>query len=163
MNLSLVRLIGFLLAFGLATEAIAAECKQVNAQITTSLTTEGCTSPVGLCTAGEIEGNSGLNGTTFFVADALAPGPATSSNAAATFSYSGILRITTEKGTLTTRDTGIIDSSTGGAPAGFFSSFDVVVGGAGKFEGATGKLFIGGETISGQLVTRVITGELCLP
>src|SRR5581483_9458579 len=125
-------------------------------------TTEGCTSPVGLCTAGKVEGNLGLDGTTSFAADALASGPATALNATVTFSYSGILKITTEKGTVTTRDTGIIDSSTGAAPGGFFSSFDVVTGGTGRFEGATGKLFIGGETISGRLVTRVITGEICL-
>lgn len=163
LSLLMVRFIGFSLALAFAAEAIASECKQVHAQITTSLTTEGCTSPVGLCTTGKVEGNRGLDGTTSFTADSLAAGPATALNAAATFSYSGILKITTEKGTLTTRDTGIIDSSTGAAPGGFFSSFDVVIGGTGRFEGATGRLFIGGETISGQLVTRVITGEICLP
>src|SRR5207237_4686119 len=111
----------------------------------------------------EIDRQQGLNGTAFFTADSIAAGPSTAPNALAAVSYSGVLQITTDKGTLSTRDTGIFDTSTGNAPSGFFSSFDVVIGGTGQFQGATGDLFIGGKTIAGQFVTSVITGELCLP
>ena len=88
-------------------------------------TTDGCTSPVGLCTAGTFRGDHLLRGTTSFVADGLAPAagmPAV--EAGTTLSYSGLLTITTRRGTLTTRDTGIFDT----AGTGLFASRDVVDG-----------------------------------
>lgn len=151
------------LAFGFTPEASAKGCKQIDAQIISSETTTGCTSPVGLCTAGKIDGNHGLNGTTFFTADSTAPGPSTAPDPAATISYDGVVQITTDHGSLSTRETGIFDTSTGNPPGGFFSSFDLIIGGTGKFQGATGDLFIGGKTIAGQFVTTVLTGDLCLP
>lgn len=160
---SICLLTSFLLATTIPVEAKAKDCKQVSAQIISSLTKTGCTSPVGLCTAGTIDGNRGLDGSTFFTVDSTAPGPSTAANAAATISYSGVLKVTTEQGTVTFRDSGLLDGSTGTAPGGFFSSFDIVIDGTGKFQGATGDLFIGGKTIAGHFVTTVITGELCLP
>src|SRR6266511_2467594 len=105
-----------------------------------SATTDGCTSPVGLCTAGVFKGDHLLRGTTSFVADGIAPAagmPAV--EAASTLSYSGLLTITTQHGTLTTRDTGIFDTA-----AGLFASRDIVVGGTGVFAGATGHIFFTG-------------------
>ena len=74
-------------------------CHKVSGAITTSVTTSGCLSPVGLCTAGEFTGDGLLNGTTTFVADGLAvsagmPGVVPPS----TLSYSGHLTITHQKG-----------------------------------------------------------------
>ena len=159
----LIMALSIALAAGLTTAAKATECKQIHAQIILSLTSAGCTSPVGLCSAGTIHGNRGLSGTTFFTVDSLASGPSTAPNPLSTISYSAVFEITTAHGTLTTRDTGILDGSTGTPTGGFFSSFDTVIDGTGKFQGATGDLFIVGKTIDGQQFTSVMTGELCLP
>jgi len=159
-SILVVLLASFTMAFGFTTEVRAAKCKRIYAQVVSSLTTTGCTSPIGHCTEGEIEGNHGLNGTTSFIGESAAAGPITAPEG--TISYSGVREITTDKGTLTTLNTGVFDTSTGPAPGGFFSSFDVVTGGTGKFQGATGDLFETGKLIAGQFVTAV-TGELCLP
>lgn len=157
------RLAVFTLAFGvplLPAAALAGPCKQVHAQIVSDPILGCAESLIGLCTSGRITGNHGLRGTTFFIGDSANEPPATAPNPPATLSYSGTLEITTPKGTLTLRDTGIFDQA-----AGLFSSFDVVetVASTGQFAGVTGKLFIGGEVVGGRFVTRVITGELCFP
>jgi hypothetical protein len=127
-----------------------------NAGIRASVFSDGCTSTVGLCTAGEFEGDGLLAGTTAFVADGLAPAaglPAV--EAPTTLSYSGLLTITTRRGTLTTRDTGIFDTA-----AGLFASRDVIVSGTGVFEGATGHLFFTGAGTSS--FESEASGEICL-
>jgi len=127
-----------------------------NAGIRASVVTDGCTSPVGLCTAGVFEGNGLLHGTTSFVADGLAPAAGMPGvEAPTTLSYSGLLTISTHRGTLTTRDTGIFDTA-----AGLFSSRDVIVGGTGIFAGATGHLLINGTGTSS--FESVASGEICL-
>jgi hypothetical protein len=116
----------------------------------------GCTSPVGLCTAGVFQGDGLLAGTTSFIADGLAPAagmPAV--EAPTTLSYSGLLTITTRKGSLTTRDTGIFDTA-----AGLFSSRDVILSGTGIFVGATGHLLITGTGTS--TFDSEVSGEICL-
>jgi hypothetical protein len=126
--------------------------------IRASVVTQGCTSPVQLCTAGVFEGESLLRGTTSFVADGIAPSaglPATV-EPPTTLGYSGLLTITTRRGTLTARDTGIFDTA-----AGLFSSRDIILGGTGIFAGATGHLFFSGTGT--QSFESIATGEICLP
>jgi len=124
--------------------------------IRSSQVTTGCTSPVGLCTAGVYQGEWFLEGTTSFVADALAPsaGLPGAVEAPTTLSYSGLLTITTPDGTLTTRDTGIFDTANG-----LFAARDLVVGGTGDFAGATGYIFWTGTGVT-EFDARS-TGELC--
>ncbi len=145
-------------------DAHAIKCKKLHAQILAVATTEGCTSVVGLCTAGTIEGNRGVNGTTYFTADSIERGPATALDAASTVSYSGLLVITTQHGTLTSRDTGVFNTVPAGTTttAGFFSSYDHVESGTGRFENATGTFVTGGHTVDGQLESEV-QGEICMP
>jgi hypothetical protein len=145
-----------------ATAATHADqtCKKVKAEIVATPLVNGCTSAFGLCTAGTIDGNQGLHGTTHFVADGVTPSPATAPDDAATVAYSGIIHITTRDGTLDVRDTGIFDTASGTAAGGLFASFDRIEGGTGQFAGATGTLLIGGKTIDGQLVADV-SGEIC--
>jgi hypothetical protein len=133
-------------------------CHRIDPEATlqSNATTDGCTSPVGLCTAGVFKGDHLLRGTTSFVADGIAPAagmPAV--EAGTTLSYSGLLTITTRHGTLTTRDTGIFDTA-----AGLFASRDVVVGGTGVFAGATGHLFFQGTGTTS--FDSVAAGEICL-
>jgi len=161
-KLFLIMALSIALTVGLTTVAKATECKQLHAQIISTPTSTGCTSPVGLCTAGTIQGNQGLHGTTFYTMTSIAPGPSTAPNPADTISFSGVLEVTTAGGTLISHDTGIFDPSTGTPTSGFFSSFDTVTNGTGKIQGATGNFFIGGKTIEGKFVSE-IRGEICLP
>jgi len=131
-------------------------CQKVSGAIAASITTAGCASPVGLCTAGEFTGDGLLNGTTAFVADGLAVSAGMPVVVPpSTLSYSGHLTITTRKGTLTLIDTGIFDTA-----AGRFSSLDEQAGGTGLFAGATARLFIYGTGTSDFEST--VTGEVCL-
>jgi hypothetical protein len=116
-----------------------------DAGIQGAIAPDGCTSPVGLCTAGTFVGDHLLRGTTSLTADGLVPAAGMPLvEAATTLSYSGLLTITTRRGTLTTRDTGIFDT----AGTGLFASRDVIVSGTGIFEGATGYIFYTGTGLT---------------
>jgi hypothetical protein len=56
----------------------ATECKSIHAEIISTQYATGCVSPVNLCTAGTIDGNQGLEGTTSFIGDSIASGPSSS-------------------------------------------------------------------------------------
>ncbi len=134
-------------------------CIPIRASIEARFFTAGCLSPVGLCTAGEITRGGLLNGTTEFTALGIAvaagmPGiePDT------TLSYHGVLTITTKHGTLEISDVGVFDQVTG-----VFSELDRVVSGTGRFETASGTLFIYGDAFAdGSGFTGSIAGEVCL-
>jgi hypothetical protein len=146
----------------LASDDHGRKCKAVTAEIVAVQFAQDCRSPVGLCTAGSIEGNLGLNGTTSFVGDSIGAGLDTAPDAPATLAFSGIVRITTAKdGTLTLRDTGVFNTAANTPTGGFFASFDRIESGTGRYAGATGSIFITGKTVKGRLVAQ-ITGELCL-
>jgi len=92
---------------GLLGSAIAqsegGQCVPINGTIQSDVTADGCTSPVGLCTAGNIQAGL-LTGTTRFTALSLAfsagmPGTVEPS----TLSYAGDLVITTNQGEIVVR------------------------------------------------------------
>ena len=127
-----------------------------DAGILGAIATDGCTSPVGLCTAGVFRGDSLLRGTTSLTADGLVPAAGMPLvEAATTLSYSALLTITTRRGALTMRDTGIFDTANG-----LFASRDVVVGGTGIFEGATGHVFFTGTGVT--KFDAQASGVICL-
>ena len=133
-------------------------CKQIRAIIVDSSAPAGCTSPFNFCAAGTVEGNHGLNGTTYFVLDGAVAGPSTAPGFSAT---SGILTYTTPHGTLTVRETGV--SKLVGRPSnGFLTAVQEIISGTGRFEGATGLLYLDGKDVN-SVFTSHITGELCLP
>ena len=87
-------------------------CRAVHGTIHSVFTTQNCTSPVGLCTAGTIIDAGILDGTTTFSAFAVAPSagfPAVEPGA--NLSYSGQLTITASNGTLITHDLGVLDAN----------------------------------------------------
>ena len=132
------------------------ECKKIHAEIVDVQVTEGCTSPTRFCAAGTVEGNHGLNGTTYFRMDGAVRGPATAPGSIAT---SGILVYTTDTGTLTARESGL--SGLMESPEqGFFSSFQQVLEGTGEYEGATGYLWVLGQRIGSEFVSEV-RGVVC--
>ncbi|QSQ18917.1 hypothetical protein JY651_26545 [Pyxidicoccus parkwayensis] len=136
-----------------ARERPRPKCVKIGGALTSALSSGPCSSPVGLCTTGEFKGDGLLNGRTTFVADSLQQ--AASTEAPTTLAYSGLLTIHTRAGTLTTRDTGILDTANG-----LIGARDVVVGGTGIFEGATGYLLFQGTGTS--TFVNEASGEICL-
>lgn len=141
-----------------AGPALADEsCKKIHATIVDTQVTEGCTSPNRFCAAGVVEGNHGLNGTTYFRMDGAVRGPATAPGSIAT---SGVLVYTAADGTLTVRESGL--SGLMESPAeGFFTAFQEVLEGTGEYAGATGHLWVAGHR-TGSLFEARVTGVLCL-
>jgi hypothetical protein len=152
-------LLGSTSQFPIQSATAHSRCHRLDgdAGIQGAVAADGCTSPVGLCTAGVFIGDSLLRGTTSLTADGIAPAAGMPLvEATTTLSYSGLLTITTHHGTLTTRDTGIFDT----AGTGLFASRDVVVSGTGIFEGATGHIFYIGTGVT-KFDARAL-GEICL-
>jgi hypothetical protein len=154
-----VLLVGSTSQFPIQSATANSRCHKLDddAGIQGAIAPDGCTSPVGLCTAGVFVGDGLLNGTTSLTADGLAvaagmPGV----EAPTTLSYTALLTITTRRGKLITRDTGIFDT----AGTGLFASRDVVVGGTGIFEGATGHIFYTGTGVT--KFDAHASGEICL-
>lgn len=140
----------------LADSGADGNCKKIHGHIVDVQVTEGCTSPNRFCAEGTVKANHGLNGTTYFRMDGAVRGPATAPGSVAT---SGILTYTTDRGTLTARESGL-----SGLPAtgGFFTSFQEILEGTEDYAGATGHLWVLG-TSSGTLFESEIRGVLCLP
>src|SRR5260370_19418451 len=132
-----VLLLGSPSQFPIQSATAHSRCHQLDddAGIQGAIAPDGCTSPVGLCTAGVFKGDGLLRGTTSLTADGLVPAAGMPLvEAATTLSYTALLTITTRHGTLTTRDTGIFYTP----GTGLFASRDVVGGAAGLLAVATG-------------------------
>lgn len=138
-------------------------CKNFHAHVVDTKTTEGCTSPLGACSAGTIEGNRGMNGTIYSTIDSAAMGPATTPEPSKTVSFSQISVFTLANGTLTARETGISSVSAVEPARRFFSGFAEFTGGTGRYAGATGHLYFSGKKIGDYTITDVMIGEICLP
>ena len=149
-----------LLLLILASPAFAApeenRCKKIHGLIVDVQVKEGCTSPNGFCAEGTVEGNHGFNGTTYFRMDGAVRGPATAPGSIAT---TGILTYTTDRGTLTVRESGL--SGVIETPeVGYFPAIQKVLEGTGDYAGATGHLWVLGQRIGSEFVSEV-RGELC--
>lgn len=129
------------------------KCVKVNGTLASALSTGDCSSPVGICTSGEFTGDGLLNGPITFTGDSI--GPASPAEAPTTLVYSGILTIYAKQGTLTLRDTGIFDTGNG-----LVAARDLVLGGTGIFEGATGYIFFNGRGTTSFV--HEASGEICL-
>lgn len=150
-------------AVGLAVTARAQEptdqkCKTVHADLVenrSEICKPGDTAP---CFLGEVDGNHGLRGTTYFKGEASALFP----SGAPTFrSYVGNFEYTTATGTLTMREMGLSEPSAVSTPdGGPVNAYQRIVSGTGEFEGATGFLFVSGFNRSGHILTAV-HGTIC--
>ncbi|HEU5135785.1 MAG TPA: hypothetical protein VFU13_11620 [Steroidobacteraceae bacterium] len=137
--------------------AEAMRCKAVRADVQEVVTSENCTSPLNFCTRGTIDGNHGLDGTTFFSVEGGAATPPTSPGIR---SYSGVFTITTELGQLFLRETGVTYPRPGNPEGGVLSSIIEVTSGTGRYEGATGIMFFHGRSLNGTFDVEM-TGTLC--
>jgi len=125
--------------------ARAGECKRIRAEINLD--------------DGTIQGNFGLDGTVVFVEDGAGEAPDTAPPGSSVFS--GILTITTSRGTITMRETGMFSARTGN-PAGFvLTSWGDGASGTGRYSSVVGgDLFFSGRIIDDAFLVDV-TGELC--
>jgi hypothetical protein len=133
-------------------------CRDIFAEMHEFPTTVNCTSPLGFCAAGTIEGNFGLNGTTFFSVDGSAATPPESPG---TSSFTGIFTITTPHGSLTLRETGISYPRRGNPAGGFVATIDEVQSGTGRYSNTTGVLFFHGHNGRGLPSDVEVSGTLC--
>lgn len=133
-------------------------CHRVHGTINSVVTTENCTSPVGLCTAGTVTGGGPLDGATTFQALDVAPAAGLGAvEPAANLSFSGQLTITAKRGTLVTRDLGVLD-----AVNGFFTELERPTSGTGVFTNPSHDFFISGVlTDNGDGFSSTISGTLC--
>jgi hypothetical protein len=154
---SLVIVIGAPLLGQEANRDERARCKAVHADLVEDGGTVGCKPGHPDCYLGEVDGNHGLRGTTYFRADSLAAGPRTSPGF---ISYSGQFEYTTGRGTIITRETGVFDTTTGRPSSGAVTAYQQIVSGTGDFQGATGYFFVSGYNRNLHVVTKV-TGEIC--
>jgi len=131
-------------------------CHHVHAVIVDAQTHDGCTSTL-FCAAGLSYGNLGLTGTTYYTMDGFAKAPPSAGAGFGT--SSGILVYTTPFGTLTVRETGT-GNMKADASSGIGAEFEQVLSGTGRFEGASGVLYLASSAGDGQFVAE-ISGELC--
>jgi hypothetical protein len=135
-------------------------CKAVHADLVEVRSTVGCKSGDDFCFLGEVDGNHGLRGTTYFKGEQGALFP----SGAPTFrSYVGNFEYFTANGTLTMREMGMTEPPDVNHPeSGVVNAFQRIVAGTGEFAGATGYLFVSGFNRNQRIVTTV-SGEICRP
>lgn len=133
-------------------------CHSAHGTINSLFTTQNCTSPVGLCTVGAITEAGELNGSTTFVALAVAPSAGLSNEPSANLSYSGQLTIVTDHGTLVTNDLGVLD-----ATHTAFTEMERPASGTGRFENPGNSVFfISGAIVdAGQGFRGRLSGAVC--
>ncbi len=134
-------------------------CIPVQAKINAQFNVAGCTSPVGLCTTGQITEGGILNGETRFTALSIATAAGMHGiEPDSTLSYHGVLEIITKDGALYMRDVGVFDQS-----VRVFSEVDRITAGIGRFETARGTLFIYGNAFEdGSGFDGEVRGQICL-
>jgi hypothetical protein len=133
-------------AVAVSLPASAENCKNIRAEIN--------------LTAGTISGNFGLNGTVTFTADGSGTPAPTSPPGSSVFS--GILEITTQRGVLRIRETGMFSSRTGNPAGPVMASWGDSMSGTGFYQGAVGDVFFNGRRIDDIFLVEV-TGEICRP
>lgn len=140
-------------------QAVPSTCKPVHADMVEMRTTNGCKPADAFCFLGEVDGNHGLRGTTYFKGDSRGEPPAPSPNFVP---YSGVFEYRTARGVLVMRETGLTNQSTGLPESGAVTAYQRIVEGTGEFASASGYFFVSGFNRAGVVITKV-TGEICTP
>jgi hypothetical protein len=125
--------------------ARAGDCKRIRAEINLD--------------DGTIQGNFGLDGTVAFIEDSDGEAPETAPPGSSVFS--GILTITTSRGTIAMRETGMFSARTGNPDGFVLSSWGDGASGTGRYRNvAGGDLFFNGRIVDDAFLVDV-SGELC--
>lgn len=132
------------------------DCKVITGTQKQVLVTDGCTSPVGFCAVGPFKGDHGFRGTTSFSARAFDPIP---DDPLGRQAVPGVSTYTTRDGDrITVDDVSVLDPV-----RGTFAGIGRIVGGTGRFAGATGDVFTYGHSLEDGSFTTTFVIELCLP
>ena len=142
-----------LLASG-AQAGARSSCKPVHAEMVEARSTTECRPGHSTCFLGQVDGNHGLRGSTYFRADSVGTPPPASP---AFTPYAGIFEYSTSRGVITVRETGISSGS-----EGVVTAFQRITSATGEFAGTTGFFYVRGTVGGGRVVTSV-TGEICEP
>jgi hypothetical protein len=134
-------------------------CKAVHADLVEDRATVGCKPEHSFCFLGEVDGNHGLRGTTYFRGDSSGSRPPTSPDFV---SYSGVFEYTTSRGMLVARETGVVNTTSGNPDSGALTAFQKIIDATGEFAGVTGHFFVSGFNVNNHIVTKV-TGQICYP
>jgi hypothetical protein len=145
LRLTTVGLFGSLSTLAAMTPARADGCRRIHATIDLG--------------EGTIRGSFGLDGTVAFTQDS--PGTPPPTAPAGSTVFSGMLDITTERGTLRLRETGMFSSRRGNPDGPVLSSWGDSLEGTGFYEGVTGDLFFRGRRNAAGLFLVKVTGKLC--
>jgi hypothetical protein len=144
---------------GTKVKAAGDNCHKINAKLVGAFAIPpDCPSPLGLCSHGKIIGGGLLNGTS--QATLLSVAPSAGLGNLVPPSKISVVEdsvITTEHGTLTLREVGIVDNANGE----IVSLLDVL-GGTERFEGSTGVLSFRGMFTDPTNFEGDLTGEICL-
>ncbi|HLL21455.1 MAG TPA: hypothetical protein VK427_04960 [Kofleriaceae bacterium] len=132
-------------------------CRDVRGTLVEDLTTVGCKPGQPDCFVGEVRAH-GLRGTTNFRSDGSIAGPPNA--APGWYTYSGIFEYTTRRGTIVTRETGVVHPVPGHAESGAVTAHQQILSGTGAYANATGHFFVSGFNINGHVETTVI-GRVC--
>lgn len=135
------------------------KCKPVHAEMIEDRVTVGCKPEHSFCFIGEITGNHGLRGTTYFKGDGSGSRPTTSPDFRP---YSGVFEYHTRRGTLIARETGVSNTTQGNPDSGAVTAFQKIIDATGDLSGTTGYFFVSGFNVNGHIETSV-TGEICVP
>ena len=135
------------------------KCKTIHADLVENAATVGCKPGHTSCFLGEVDGNHGLRGDTYFRGDSGATGPSTSPGWR---SYSGLFEYHTNRGTLVARETGVVNQTQGNPESGAVTAFQKIIETTGEFAGVTGYFFVSGFNINQHLETKMM-GEICFP
>jgi hypothetical protein len=139
--------------------AAAQSCKLVHASMVEERVTAGCKPEHSFCFLGEVTGNHGLRGATYFKGDGSGSRPTTSPDF---LPYSGVFEYHTSDGTIITRETGVTNTTQGNADSGAVTAFQKITDATGELAGATGYFFVSGFNRDGRVETTV-SGEICFP
>jgi hypothetical protein len=142
-----------------AQDATNARCKSIHASMVEQRVTVGCKPEHSFCFLGEVTGNHGLRGTTYFKGDGSGSRPTTSPDF---LPYSGLFEYHTSGGTLITRETGVSNTTQGNPESGAVTAFQKIIDATGDLAGTTGFFFVSGFYRGGRVETSV-TGEICTP
>jgi hypothetical protein len=152
-----------MLVLGLGVSAAAdgrpqPRCQEIRGTMVEDLVTEGCNPPHTSCFIGEVKAKK-FRATTHFKSDSGADGPTTSPGFR---SYSGLFEYRTKHGTLFTRETGVVNTTTGNPESGAVTAYQKIIDANGKLTGATGYFFVSGFSIN-QHVETIVNGVVCYP
>lgn len=159
-RLSAFALAGMALLVTNASVSANPQCRKVEGRYAEQATTENCMSPVGLCIAGEYQGD--VSGNFFGTATALIPSADTGTTAVVFFTSDSVIhaRINNKQGDLIIKNAGAFQT----AGAGNIVDVQYITGGTGDFSGVTGVIRASGtfDSATGMGQSKY-EGEICRP